>query len=107
MAVGYRADSQEPAERKSTSACVLFRANLGGDPIFEVHPTGSSALCHGDGDEGSPLLGNGTEPILHGIYVGSVTQGLTDCRRGTQYLNGYEAMFGFREFIRQSIGQGL
>lgn len=106
-AVGYHKASAEPAERVSTGACVQFRVDLGGDPIFEVHPTGFSALCHGDGDEGSPLFGNDTDPVLHGIYVGSVTQGLTDCRRGTQFLNGYEAMFGFREFVRESIDQGL
>lgn len=109
-AVGYRAQASEPAARVSTGACVQFRVDLGGDPIFEVHPTGFSALCHGDGDEGSPLFDthdSGTRPILHGIYVGSVTQGLTDCRRGTQYLNGYEAMFGFREFVQQSIDEAL
>lgn len=107
-AVGYRTETTDSATRVSTGACVQFRVDLGGDPIFEVHPTGFSALCHGDGDEGSPLFDSRdpeTRPVLHGIYVGSVTQGLTDCRRGTQFLNGYEAMFGFREFVQQSIDE--
>lgn len=104
-AIGYRAETSAPAIRRSTRACVQFRLDLGGDPIFEVHPVGLSALCHGDGDEGSALVADAPDapPVLHGIYVGSVTQGLTDCRRGTQYLNGYESMFGFRDFVRQSI----
>jgi hypothetical protein len=86
---------------------VLFRVNLGGDPIFEMHPVGATALCHGDGDEGSPALSGSPEaPVLHGIYVGSVTQGITDCRKGTQYLNGYEAMLGFRAFVEAGIAKG-
>ncbi len=108
-AVGYRADATSRARRRSAGACVQFRLDLAGDPIFEVHPTGSSALCNGDGDEGSPMLetaGDAEPPVLHGIYVGSVTQGLTDCRRGTQFLDGYEAMFGFRDFVNEGVAEG-
>ncbi len=107
-ALGYRAEASG-TKRRSTRACVEFRLELGGDPIFEVHPMGLSALCHGDGDEGSPLVldrNDGTAPVLHGVYVGSVTQGFTDCRRGTQFLNGYEAMVGFREFVEEGIEEG-
>ena len=102
-AVGYHTTGDTVGQRVSTSACVEFRVDLGGDPIFEVHPTSFSALCHADGDEGSALFGSGDEPVLHGIYVGSVTQGITDCHRGTQFLDGYEAMSGFGDFIEQSI----
>jgi hypothetical protein len=108
-AVGYRADATSRARRRSTGACVQFRLDLAGDPIFEVHPTGSSALCNGDGDEGSPMLETPSDtapPVLHGIYVGSVSQGLTDCRRGTQFLDGYEAMYGFRDFVNEGIAEG-
>jgi hypothetical protein len=99
-AIGYQT-KPTAGQRVSTSACVEFRVDLGGDPIFEVHPTSFSALCHADGDEGSALFAE--DGTLHGIYVGSVTQGLTDCHRGTQFLDGYEALFGFRDFVQQSI----
>jgi len=105
-AIGYRAEASHPGVRRSTRACVQLRVDLGGDPIFEVHPVGLSAICHGDGDEGSALVADVDDrgaPLLHGIYVGSVTQGLTDCRRGTQFLNGYEAMHGFRAFVAEGI----
>jgi hypothetical protein len=106
QAIGWRADGSAKPVRKSTPACVLFRAQLGQDPIFEVHPTGGSALCHVDGDEGSPVVRReGGEHVLVGIYVGSVTQALTDCRRGTQFLNGYESMFGYGDFLRQGIAR--
>jgi hypothetical protein len=35
--------------------------------------------------------------------VGSVTQSLTDCRAGTQFLDGYESMFGYGDFLRAGI----
>jgi len=107
QAIGFRGEGN-PARpvRKSTTACVLFRVNLGTDPIFEVHPTGGSALCHADGDEGSPVVSReGGKHVLVGIYVGSVTQGFTDCRKGTQFLNGYESMFGYGDFLRAGIGR--
>lgn len=49
---------------------------------------------------------DGTAPVLHGVYVGSVTQGFTDCRKGAQFLNGYEAMLGFRDFVEEGIAEG-
>jgi hypothetical protein len=105
--LGYRAEKDARGRRVSTPGCVEFRITLGEDPIFEMHPVGASALCHGDGDEGSPAItGEANAPVLHGIYVGSVTQGITDCRRGTQFLNGYEAMFGFRDFVESGIEKG-
>lgn len=110
-AIGYRADATSRGRRRGADACVGVRVDLGGDPIFEVHPAGASALCNGDGDEGSPVVTAPSDapdaaPVLHGIYVGSVTQGLTDCRRGTQFLNGYEAMFGFKSFVEEGISAG-
>jgi hypothetical protein len=104
QAIGYHADNGSPV-RKSTPACVEFAINLGADPIFELHPSGSSALCVGDGDDGSAVvLGDGDDPqVLVGIFAGSVTAGLTDCRRGTQFLDGFESMFGYGDFLRAGI----
>ena len=44
--------------------------------------------------------------VLAGIYVGSVTQSLTDCRKYVQFLNGYEATFGYLDFYEQAIQRG-
>jgi hypothetical protein len=107
QAIGYRAEAGGPSVRKSTTACVLLRFGVAGDSIFEVRPTGRSALCHADGDEGSPVvLRDPSRQVLVGIYVGSLTQGLTDCRRSTQFLNGYESAYGFRDFLREGIARG-
>ena len=116
--IGFRAENGAATPvRKSTPACVLFRVQLGSDPIFEVHPSGGSALCHLDGDEGSPVVrvegaprsggeGNaGGKHVLVGIYVGSVTQSFTDCVKGTQFLDGYESMFGYGDFLRAGIAR--
>ena len=82
------------------------RGEPGSDPIFEVHPAGYSALCHLDGDEGSPVVRReGNKHVLVGIYVGSVTQSFTDCRKGTQFLDGYESMFGYGDFLRGGIAR--
>jgi len=107
QAIGYSGDAKSPHPvRKSTPACVLFNVKLGRDPIFEVHPAGRSALCVGDGDEGSPVVAReGDKQVLVGIFVGSVTAGLTDCRRGTQFLDGYESMFGYGDFLRGGIAR--
>lgn len=107
QAIGFRATApgDEPV-RKSTPACVLFNVKLGSDPIFEVHPTGGGALCHVDGDEGSPVVRReGGKHVLVGIYVGSVTQSFTDCRKGVQFLNGYESMFGYGDFLRAAVAR--
>jgi hypothetical protein len=107
QAIGYHGDAKNPDPvRKSTPACVLFNVKLGSDPIFEVHPADRSALCVGDGDEGSPVvLREGNKHVLVGIFAGSVTGGFTDCRRGTQFLNGYESMFGYGDFLRAGIAR--
>jgi hypothetical protein len=104
QAIGWRTEGASKPVRESAPACVLFRVQLGEDPIFEVHPAEGSALCHLDGDQGSPVvLRQGEKQILVGIYVGSVTQSLTDCRAGTQFLDGYESMFGYGDFLRAGI----
>jgi hypothetical protein len=104
QAIGFRAEGGSKPVRKSTPACVLFRVQLGSDPIFEVHPAAGSALCHVDGDEGSPVVRReGDKHVLVGIYVGSVTQSFTDCLAGTQFLDGYESMFGYGDFLRGGI----
>ncbi len=105
-AIGYRATGSK-VERLRAPACVEFRIALGDDPIFEVHPTSWSALCHGDGDEGGGLMATEAgKQVLIGVYVGSVTGGLTDCKRGTQFVDGYESAYGFRSFIAQAIADG-
>lgn len=104
-AIGYHGATS--AKRMGTSARVMFSIDLAGDPIFEVHPTGNSALCVADGDEGSPVFaGKPDAPVLVGFFVGSVTQGLTDCVRGSQYLDGYESAFGYRDFFAEAIAKG-
>lgn len=105
QAIGYHADQPgKPQVRKSTPACIMFRVTLGQDPIFEVHPQRSSGLCAADGDEGSPAMVRDQErAVLVGFYVGSVTQGITDCRRGVQFLNGYESAYGYRDFFAEAI----
>jgi len=107
QAIGYHADTEgSPQVRKSTPACIMFRVTLGQDPIFEVHPQRSSGLCAADGDEGSPVMVRDQDrAVLVGFYVGSVTQGITDCRRGVQFLNGYESAFGYREFFGEAIAR--
>jgi hypothetical protein len=99
QAIGYAGTA-----RMSAPACVMFRITLGSDPIFEVHPAENSALCIRDGDEGSAVVArDGNTQVLRGIFVGSVTQGFTDCKRGTQFLNGYESMFGYRDWLNEGI----
>ena len=95
-AYGYQAQ-----KRVTTPATIMFGIQLGSDPIFEVHPSGDSALCVADGDEGSPVIG--ADGALVGIYVGSVTQGFTDCKTGSQYLDGYESMYGYADFLRAGV----
>lgn len=102
QAIGYH-----DAKRVSTPACVLFNLRLGDDPIFEVHPEGASGLCSADGDEGSAVvLRDASRDVLVGFYVGSVTQGLTDCKRYVQFLDGYEAASGYRAFFQDGIARG-
>jgi hypothetical protein len=103
----YSATGYSAMAHLRVRACVELNVTLGDDPIFEVHPADSSALCQRDGDEGSPLVRfDGSHAILVGFYVGSVTQGLTDCRRGTQFLDGYESAAGFASFFQKGIDAG-
>lgn len=106
MGCKYYATGYSGSAHMRTPACLEFNVTLGDDPIFEVHPSGSSSLCQRDGDEGSPLVTYGKTPTLYGFYVGSVTQGLTDCRKGTQFLDGYESAFGFASFFEEGIARG-
>lgn len=103
QAIGYTNQT-----RKSTPASVVVQVDLGKDPIFEVHPENKSGLCVADGDEGSAVVArdSGTTTTLIGIYVGSVTQALTDCKRGWQYLDGYESAYGYRDFLAEGIKRG-
>ncbi len=104
-AIGYHGKSSPL--RMGTSARVLLSIDLAGDPIFEVHATGDSALCVAAGDEGSPVFAGAPDaPVLVGFFVGSVTQGFTDCVRGTQYLDGYESAYGYRDFYAKAIAAG-
>ena len=99
QAIGYQGSA-----RKSTPAVVELNVKLGSDPIFELHPQDSSALCVADGDEGGAVvLRDAGKQVLVGVFAGSVTAGLTDCRRGTQFLDGYESMFGYGDFLRSGV----
>jgi hypothetical protein len=108
QAIGYHADSAgKPPARVSTPACILFKVSLGDDPIFEVHPQNRSGLCVADGDEGSPVvLRDASRQVLVGFFVGSVTQGFTDCKKGVQFLDGYENAYGYRAFFEEGIARG-
>ena len=107
MGCDYLATGYHGGSHLETKACVELNVTLGDDPIFEVHPASSSALCQRDGDEGSPLVTyQGSKTSLIGFYVGSVTAGLTDCRKGTQFLDGYESAAGFATFFREGIAAG-
>ena len=108
QAIGYHVDGASGHPRRmSAPACVLIKVQLGDDPIFEVHPQGKTGLCNTDGDEGSAVVLRDTSaPILVGFYVGSVTQSVTDCRTGVQFLDGYESAFGYRAFLQEGIDKG-
>jgi hypothetical protein len=106
--VGYGQDWDEVTIRKSVEGCVVLNTTIHGDAIVEVRPKMGGAVCHRDGDEGHALLQpNDTgAPMLVGIYVGSVTQVATDCTRYVQFLNGYEAIAGHREFLEEGLRRG-
>jgi len=104
-AIGYHADAAgRPSLRHSAPACTVLRVTLGTDPIFEVPPRGRAGLCTADGHEGHAVFDASQDKnLLRRIFVGSVTQGITDCRGGWQYLNGYESAYGYRDFLREQI----
>jgi hypothetical protein len=89
-------------------ACIDLGVSLQSDSILEVHPLADGALCVNTGDYGSALFTNTTSPVLVGIFVGSVTQAITDCEANVQFLDGYESAFGYADFLQQGIlaGQG-
>ncbi len=94
--------------RKGVDGCAVLNAKLASDTIVEVRPKMGGAVCHRDGDEGhaAVVLDAKGKPQLLGLYVGSVTQGLTDCKKFVQLLNGYEASFGFQAFYAKGIARG-
>src|SRR5262249_7367573 len=71
QAIGYHADrAGAPSARVTAPACVEFKLQLGDDPIFEVHPSGMSGLCTGDGDEGGAVvLRDASRQVLIGLYA--------------------------------------
>jgi hypothetical protein len=106
--VGYGAGANGGKVRKGANGRVVLNVQLGSDTIVEIRPLKGAAICHQDGDEGHPALAvdaHGT-PALLGIYVGSVTGSFSNCRRYLQYLNGYEATFGYLDFYREGIKRG-
>ena len=106
VAYGPSGQSSAPI-RKGVDGCVVLNAKLGSDTIVEVRPTGGGAVCQRDGDEGHAVLRvDGTTPVLEGLYVGSVTQSFTDCKKYLQLLNGYEATYGYRSFYEEGIQRG-
>ena len=106
--VGYGKDDSERVTRKGVGGCVVLNAKLGTDQIVEIRPDSGGAVCHRDGDEGHAAIreGAGGAPVLVGLYVGSVTGSLTDCRRYLQLLNGYEESSGHADFYRAAIADG-
>lgn len=106
--VGYGADKSDRLIRKGVDGQVILNAKLGADTIVEVRPRSGGAVCHRDGDEGHPALAvdaSGKAALL-GVYVGSVTQSFTDCRKYLQLLNGYESSHGYLDFYREGIARG-
>lgn len=106
--VAYGPLGDAAATRKGVDGRVVLNVKLGSDTIVEVSPKLGSAICHRDGDEGHAavaLRADGRTELV-GLYVGSVTQVLTDCRKYTQLLNGYEASFGHLAFYREAIAAG-
>ena len=106
--IAYGLGTGDDVVRKSVDGCILFNAQLGSDAIFEVMPSHEGAICNSDGDEGHAAIiaRDDDTAVLAGIYVGSVTQSLTDCRKYVQFLNGYEATFGHLDFYEQAIQRG-
>lgn len=103
--VGYGSAPDGTNRRSSVGGCVVLKPTLAGDNILEIRPDTGGAVCHRDGDEGHPAIrdGEGGVPVLVGIYVGSVTQSFTDCRRYVQLLNGYENVAGHADFFAEAI----
>lgn len=106
--VAYGPLGDDTVARKGVRGRVVLNAELASDTIVEIAPRDGGAVCHRDGDEGHAAVAPGADgaPVLIGIYVGSVTQAFSDCRKYLQYLNGYEATFGYLDFYRAGIAAG-
>jgi Trypsin len=111
--IGYgprvTAKSSEAPIRKGIKGCPVLNVTLGTDTVVEIRPAAGGAVCNADGDEGHAALRVDSEgkPHLMAIYVGSVTQGFSDCKKYLQYLNGYEASFGHAEFYAAAKQAGI
>lgn len=103
--VGYGNAPDGTNRRASVRGCVVLKPRLGEDHILEIRPDSDGAVCHRDGDEGHAAIREGEDgrPVLVGVYVGSVTQSFTDCRRYLQLLNGYEDVAGHRAFLDEAV----
>jgi hypothetical protein len=106
--VAYGPLANDTVRRKGVRGRVILNANLASDTIVEIAPRDGGAVCHRDGDEGHAAVAPSAEgaPLLVGIYVGSVTQSFSDCKKYLQYLNGYEATFGYVDFYEEGIAAG-
>lgn len=106
--VAYGPLSTGAVRRKGVDGAVVLNAKLLEDAIVEIRPKSGGAVCHRDGDEGHAAIQPGADgrPVLVGVYVGSVTQSFTDCKKYLQFLNGYEATFGFIPFYEDAIAAG-
>ena len=106
--VAYGPLGDDATRRKGVRGRVVLNADLASDTIVEIAPRDGGAVCHADGDEGHAAVAPTPQdaPVLVGVYVGSVTQSFSDCRKYLQYLNGYEASFGYLAFYEEGIAAG-
>lgn len=106
VAYGGRAEGE--SARVSATGCVVLKPEIAGDAILEIRPRGGAAVCHVDGDEGHAAMARdeaGREALV-GVYVGSVTQSMSDCRAHLQLLNGYEDVAGHADFFAEALASG-
>lgn len=103
--IGYGTASDGTNRRASVSGCVVLEPRLGSDAILEIRPETGSAVCHRDGDEGHAAIAEAEDgtPVLLGVYVGSVTQSFSDCKKYVQLLNGYEDVAGHADFFAEAL----
>lgn len=103
------AEDDRALRRTSARGCVVLAPALGDDAILEIHPQSGAAVCHANGDEGHAAMAFDDQgrSALVGIYVGSVTQRVTDCESHTQWFNGYEDAAGHADFLDAAIRRGI